>query len=30
MNSYISLWIEFGGLISFWFVCVNSVYGCVF
>ena len=30
MKSYISLWIDYGGLISFWFDCLNSVYGCVF
>ena len=29
MKLYISLWIEFGGFIRFWFVCVNNVYGCV-
>ena len=27
---YISLWIELGGWMRFWFVCVNCVYGCVF
>ena len=27
---YISLLIELGGWMRFWFVCVNSVYGCVF
>lgn len=30
MKMYISLWIELGGLIRFWFDCVNSVYRCVF
>lgn len=30
MKLYISLLIELGGLIRFWFVCVNNVYGCVF
>ena len=29
INSYMSLCIEFGGLISFWCVWVNSVYGCM-
>lgn len=26
---YISFWIELGGLIRFWLVCVNKVYGWV-
>ena len=30
MKSYISLWMEFEGLIIFWFVCVNNVYGCMY
>src|SRR5579875_3560903 len=30
INSYNSLWIVLGGLIIFWFVFVNCVYGCGF
>ena len=26
---YSSLWMVLGGLIMFWFVCMNCVYGCV-